>query len=1411
MKKKIAGCILFAMLMTLTTGFFATGESTTLISEGFDQLSGGKLPGAFTKLEKQLVEVVADPKNASNKVVHVQKTSLEEVNPNDCAQFSITIPSQKSKFVIESDLYIVGGDIWVVATEGTAFPYGPGVSTGSNMSPFDGTAQKSLGVAFPKEVWNKMAIEVDPATATYNIILNGKLITSSALKFRNPALSSCNTVIFRTASGKTQGEFYADNIKISSGAFDYSKTEVVQSKAEVAFSKPADYAVKNNAVMKEFYLSPTGSDSGDGSLDAPFLTVQKAKDAVRAISSKMTGDIVVNFLPGEYLMDKTVEFSENDSGTNGFQVIYRAKEGPLSVRLYGAKALSGWTKDRDNIWKVKVDKAFYTLYENDTRAIKARFPNKEFNPKFPSSKAPYLTTVDTDKENYQSIKLKPEDMEKISFSNIEDANIVIWPWNKADWQMWVSPIQSVDKSNSVIVPKFSTGVPGGKIGVNIPFGFDARCYIEGMYELLDAPGEFHLDSKTSTLYYWPINGDPNTQTKVYAPSLQTIFKLAGSTQGNLVENIVFDGLSFEKTDFLRGMRGWFEADTEYARIGTIDMTNTQNIKIVNSRIKNAGITGIFMHPRSGQNYIANTVIENIGNSGIILLGNPGEAMAYNKIENVLIHDVGENSVDCAGINIFFGRHNIITNVEVYNSPRYGISVRGGAGSFLWFNRPADLDNEKYGGRSKDNIIKNSKFYKTNQDSGDTGALHLAGVSFETEPYATNYFENIYIDDIYAHPSMQDVKPNGIFCDYQTFGQSFKNIKVGNENGHVDANKPDSKYKYFTSYSQLRYNESGMGTYDNCSWYPGFDESKMDYSNMGITERFPTALLPETQKMQGTVILQEGSPHALVGGQAKEIDAENPAVLPVNISDRVLVPLRFIAESFGANVSFDESTETALIVYKDSKISLTKNSKQMLVGDKTITLDVPATAFNDRIFIPIRAVSEALGKEVFYDSGLIVLSDQKALYSSEKDRIIIDRIGEKLLMNYMPGKLKYTAVTASKMREYTSNYQITKASEGVMFRNGGALNSAFVAVTYVPGIGARLITRMDHYSIPTYTDLGIMQLPIKVGFVVSGGKLKVTVNDNEVLSIPNTWEKPLIGSYAMDERTEKPVIAYGELVLPTGNVKSIKVEVPSTTIETGKTVRLVTNAISTEDKKFDISEENPVYTSSNEAVISVSGNIITAKGLGEVVITTSLRLEGKDFKDSISVKVVEFNEVLIDETFDPASFNSSAWVFKTDGADGSYVKVSDEGKLEIYAGTSTSPHQALRTFDNFNGLITMEFDFKAEFSGEKEKTGAMLAYILGDTGSFCISTFAYPGKFTYFLDGKMVEFGVCESGKEYKVKLVANVPNNTFDVYIDGTKLVDSARFRNPSTALAGIQVGGSSDAAKTKLWWDNIKVSKKKA
>ena len=108
---------------------------------------------------------------------------------------------------------------------------------------------------------------------------------------------------------------------------------------------------------------------------------------------------------------------------------------------------------------------------------------------------------------------------------------------------------------------------------------------------------------------------------------------------------------------------------------------------------------------------------------------------------------------------------------------------------------------------------------------------------------------------------------------------------------------------------------------------------------------------------------------LINGREADFD-----VPPTIISNRTMVPMRRVFELLGAKVEWVGEMQLAVATYKSFIIALHIGEYSFTVTDvikgetTTYELDVPAQIVNDRTLIPLRAVSEALGKTVSWDGS-----------------------------------------------------------------------------------------------------------------------------------------------------------------------------------------------------------------------------------------------------------------------------------------------------------------------------------------------------------------------------------------------------------------------------------------------------------
>ncbi|MBS3985772.1 MAG: phosphate ABC transporter substrate-binding protein PstS [Selenomonadales bacterium] len=90
--------------------------------------------------------------------------------------------------------------------------------------------------------------------------------------------------------------------------------------------------------------------------------------------------------------------------------------------------------------------------------------------------------------------------------------------------------------------------------------------------------------------------------------------------------------------------------------------------------------------------------------------------------------------------------------------------------------------------------------------------------------------------------------------------------------------------------------------------------------------------------------------------------------PQIIGGRTMVPMRLIFEALGAEVTWTEATQTVGGRQGNISISLIIGNRSATVGGRAVSLDQPAQIIAGRTFVPVRFVAESLGATVEWDEA-----------------------------------------------------------------------------------------------------------------------------------------------------------------------------------------------------------------------------------------------------------------------------------------------------------------------------------------------------------------------------------------------------------------------------------------------------------
>ncbi|MFC5528676.1 right-handed parallel beta-helix repeat-containing protein [Cohnella yongneupensis] len=476
-----------------------------------------------------------------------------------------------------------------------------------------------------------------------------------------------------------------------------------------------------------FYVAPYGNDEALGSLYAPFLSVARARDAVRErIAGGMSADVTVYLFGGTYEIESTLQFDDRDAGKDGFRVKYRNVPGEKPL-LVGGKVLSGWERHEGAIWKTKLPtgQAFHTMYADNGRVRKARLPATG-----------YYRTGHTER-GMEKLGIRFDEGDLPSAARLDDAQAFVWPgegeWN---WFSETKAVREMDRASNLLL--FESEATWG-------IGHGSRYYLQGSLDFLKHPGQYHVDNAAGVVYYWPEQSaegdmDPNEE-RIYSPTVTRLIELRGRSGERRLSDFELFGLTLACTDGFREYR-MMDANDERAehREGLIYVDNADQIAITGCKIRDSGSCGIFLDRDAREVKIERNKIDRIGYVGIYASGYaPGEGpfataeASYTNRGHTISHNRiahgGELIGHGCGILLFQSGDNEISRNAISDMPRYGISMKGlryGTMPEKLYGIPVTWDNHYDFLHTRNNRIIGNDISSVMTDSQDGGMIEAWG-------------------------------------------------------------------------------------------------------------------------------------------------------------------------------------------------------------------------------------------------------------------------------------------------------------------------------------------------------------------------------------------------------------------------------------------------------------------------------------------------------------------------------------------------------------------------------------------------------------------------------------------------------------------------------------------------------------
>jgi Right handed beta helix region len=501
----------------------------------------------------------------------------------------------------------------------------------------------------------------------------------------------------------------------------------------------------------EFYVAPTGNDDGPGTLAEPFGTLDRARDAVaQKVAAGLTTNLTVFLRGGTYELEQPLVLGPKVSGSDPYSITWAAYPGEIPV-ISGGRRISGWTKGDGDIWTAEIpevrngQESFRNLWVNDQRAIRARSPNAD-------APEPYY--------RLREVYLSPDERDYV----VTLGNNEVRPWKKVlevelitfgDWEITNYRIQKIDPTNGIVrLPTFPV-----LAGVYLRPRGGLACYFENAIEMLDEPGEWHLDRKTGVLSYWPRAGEDMVTTEVVAPRLTSLLRISGTVR-NPVKNVHFHGIRFEHTDSIvppTGYVGWGGCTTLIDRqlppAGrrmpvevAVAMDFSKSCSIEDCQIDHLGASGCRIGEGSSADIVRRNHIFDVGAHGVVVTGRS------NQVVNNHIHHYGRVYYAGSGIIAPIATEVLIEHNWVHDGGYNGISI-GTKDEFLRSGIPAVCNN----------TIAYNRIENVMSHLSDGGGIYTLGSRRGLA------LRGNLICDVRRGPSGSGAPNNGIFFDERSTG------------------------------------------------------------------------------------------------------------------------------------------------------------------------------------------------------------------------------------------------------------------------------------------------------------------------------------------------------------------------------------------------------------------------------------------------------------------------------------------------------------------------------------------------------------------------------------------------------------------------------------------------------------------
>jgi hypothetical protein len=436
-------------------------------------------------------------------------------------------------------------------------------------------------------------------------------------------------------------------------------------------------------VSAAVHVSLSGDDCNAGALAAPVQTLTRALQLSRERKRESGFPSLLLLHGGVHELPGTLRLTSDDLGTAAYPLRIEAFGDGDAVLSGGSRLHLEWKPYRRGIYRASVPRGTKTdqLFVDGQRQVLARYPNFDAN-------ARYLNGTAADAAG-------PERARR--WKHPEGAYV-----HGLQASLWGSLHFRVTGRNA----DGSLAMEGGwQIDRDQPMHTEYR-FVEGIFEELDAPGEWFLDERESTLYYYPPAHVDLKSAPVDVVRLVNLIEI-GTQHAATARGMILRGLTFRHTQrtFMQTREQLLRSDWRIFRGGAVLIENAEDVLVENCFFDQIGGNAALVSGHARRVGFRSCRIEEAGSSGVCFVGRPSAVRNallgyYNEssldrtdrtpgpqreeyprecfVDDCLIAQTGRFEKQSAGVVISTSAEIRVTNCSIYGVPRAGINVCDGA-------------------------------------------------------------------------------------------------------------------------------------------------------------------------------------------------------------------------------------------------------------------------------------------------------------------------------------------------------------------------------------------------------------------------------------------------------------------------------------------------------------------------------------------------------------------------------------------------------------------------------------------------------------------------------------------------------------------------------------------------------------